>query len=163
MLYLARLALLEGEGARLVGEHKKSTEMWEETGPGLSSVQHPQQHFAEEIFDFLPSKTKVKPFGCLLSKRIPEKTTFLIKPTPSLSKTNKASSHTPQLSLFNVNPRMEQLPHSGDNLLDVLTHHPHSEHCSSLGSKQISALNNPLHAVILAGTKPWVSFMKRNV
>lgn len=140
-------------------EHRRT---WEETGPGLSRVQHPQQYLAEEILAAgVYSKTKVKPFGCLLSKRIPEKA-LLIKPTPSLSKTNKSSYNTPQLSLFHVNLRME-LPHAGDNLVDVLTHHSHSEHCSSLGSKLIFALNNPLHAVVLAGTKPWVSFMKRNV
>lgn len=137
--------------------------MWEESGPGLSGVQHPQQYFAEKsLAAGVYSKTQVKPFGCLLSKRIPEKA-FLMKPTPSLNKTNKATYNTPQLSSFNVILRMEQVPHSGDNLVDVLTHHSHTEYCSSLGSKQIFALNNSLRAVIPAGTKPWVSFMKRNV
>lgn len=83
--------------------------------------------------------------------------------TTTLTKQNKQRNYnTPQLSLFHVNLRME-LPRSGDNLVDVLTHHSHSEHCSSPGSKQIFALNNPLQAVLLAGTKPGASFMNRNV
>lgn len=61
---------------------------------------------------------------------------FLIKPTPSLSKTKAATTLLSYLS-FNVNLGMEQLPHSGDNLVSVLTHHSHSEHCSSPGSKEI--------------------------